>query len=102
MHTNEVGPGAWLKMTQDKSRQDEPQVSGGSGSSLSMRQCSLPGVRQRVNVYSTVGWIGLLYSGCTSQGPTALGSSIGRCREGLIRRLQECIPLAFSPLDLIN
>ena len=42
---NEVGPGAWLKMTQDKTRQDEAQVSGGSSSSLSLRQCSWVGLR---------------------------------------------------------
>ena len=31
---NEVGPGVWLKMTRDKTRQDEPQVSGGLRCSL--------------------------------------------------------------------
>ena len=61
MHTNEVGPGAWLKLTQDKTRQDEPQVSSGSSCSASLRQWSSHQLRQWMNVYRTLGqWVGLV------------------------------------------
>ena len=43
----EVGPGAWLKMTQDKTRQDEPQVSGGLRCGL--LELAVKGLKQRLS-----------------------------------------------------